>query len=528
MPLIRHLEIARYKTTKDANEKLSKLSQASGWPDHVISRLAISRSLMVSAIPDPVTADRKGKELRGETLFHSKHDTDYLPWVTAMICQHLGRSYRDDDEAIDLVISHLHRGIDFLHSDFEQEVDFMKMILALARKVSESSIQGPRTEPSLRTSLIPTAGRILPIELTIGTTAKSKEKINIVVNDTKKYSNCHFALSGMSGSGKTQLALQLLSSMMACCDETTGVLFIDYAKGDVGNNESFAKAIKANVLRLPSDPLPIGAFHLQDYSDDVIKLAAEDKREVYKNLYRLGAKQQGRLATAIRESYEELQKSKEQAPDFNYIDEKLSEIYRRESQQPDSLTEIFRQLTTVKLFWSRGEQTPPHPLHTNRWIVDVHELSGLKDIVAFTLIEQLYREMRSLPDSKIDSQTGLRHIRCVIVIDEAQNYLRAQNRFLQAIIREGRSKGFAVMLMCQSPTDYNQPDFDYTEQLQFTYMLRSKTDAKSVQRLLGIPGDEAKRIADELGKVENLFGFGLVSGKVEKFRLASFYEHYAS
>ena len=94
--------------------------------------------------------------------------------------------------------------------------------------------------------------------------------------------------------------------------------------------------------------------------------------------------------------------------------------------------------------------------------------------------------MLSLPEAATDPETGLRHIRCVLAIDEAQYYLGAKNRFLQGIVREGRSKGFAVMLMCQSPDDFDQDDFDYTEQLQFTYMLQCKTEPKAVQRLLGL------------------------------------------
>src|SRR5262249_51692862 len=140
-----------------------------------------------------------------------------------------------------------------------------------------------------------------------------------------------------------------------------------------------------------------------------------------------------------------------------------------------------------------------------------HELGGLKEVTAFTLIEQLYREMRSLPDSTVDDSTGLRHIRCILAIDEAQYYLKARNRFLQGIIREGRSKGFAVMLMSQSPDDFDQGDFDYTEQLQFTLMLQCKTDPKAVQRLLGVSRDEARRLATELGRMEPLHGLGRLS-----------------
>jgi DNA helicase HerA-like ATPase len=334
----------------------------------------------------------------------------------------------------------------------------------------------------------------------------------------------------MSGSGKTQFVKQMLASAMRSCDDTTGIIFIDFAKGDVADDKKFVDAIGARVVRMPGEILPVGPFHLPEYSPDAVRLASEEKREVYTQLFRnLGPKQQGRLAEAIHASYNELQKQPDPAPDFDYVREKLEEIYEHEDLQPDSLTELLRQLTVYRLFWARDSKTPPvSPVHQQRWVVDIHELGGLKEVTAFTLIEQLYREMRSLPEAATDPETGFRHIRCVVAIDEAQYYLRAKNRFLQGIVREGRSKGFAVMLMCQSPDDFDQDDFDYTEQLQFTYMLQCKTEPKAVQRLLGVSREEAKRLATDLGRMEPLSGIGVLPGegrgRVSRFRLVPFFE----
>jgi hypothetical protein len=135
--------------------------------------------------------------------------------------------------------------------------------------------------------------------------------------------------------------------------------------------------------------------------------------------------------------------------------------------------------------------------------------------------------MRGLPESEVDPWTGLRQIRCLLFIDEAQYHLRCKNSFLQGIIREGRSKGCAIALLSQSPDDFDQPDFDYTEQLEFTYMLACKTKPKAVQRLLGVDAAEAKRLATELGRLAPLHGVGRQGGRtspVESFRAFPFYE----
>lgn len=535
MPTIRWLQMSRYKSTADADRTLSRLSQASGWQDHVISRLAISRSLQDPSPPEAVGRERKGKELRGETLFHSKRDSAYLPWVAAMIAQHAGRPFTNDDEAVEWVLAHWHRGLELLRQDLEKHAgDFNRLLLDLAREAASSltDVTGRETSDRARSPQRPLPGSIRPITVPIGRVAPDAEPITITLNDTKRYSNSHVAVSGMSGSGKTQLVKQMLASAAEACDTSTGIIFIDFAKGDVAADSRFVSAIGAEVLRLPGDILPIGPFHLPDYSDDSIRLAAEEKREVYSQLFReLGPKQQGRLAEAIRGSYEALRNAEDPAPDFAYLQHRLNDVYEHDGLQPDSLSELLRRLNAYRLFWTRGSEPPSRSFHTKRWIVDIHELGGLKQVTAFTLIEQLYREMRSLDDSAVDSQNGLRQVRCILVIDEAQYYLAAKNRFLQGIIREGRSKGFAVMLLCQSPDDFDQPDFDYTEQLQFTFMLQCKTEPKAVQRLLGGSRDEATRLATELGRMEPLYGIGRLPGQggtaLTRFRIVPFFENFS-
>lgn len=531
MPLITRLVSTRYKSTVDAERALARLSQASGWRDHLLSRLAISRSLQVRSAPDVPSRERKGKELRGETLLNQKHDPDYVPWVAAMIAQHAGRGFRSDEDAIDLIHAHWHRGLALLCTDLDQHGGkFSEMIISLARDVAESV--GPLSKsggPSHRSDAS-YEGATRPIVVPIGRTAPDADLVTVTLNDTRRYSNCHLAVGGMSGSGKTQMIKRMLADAARGCDASTGIIFIDFAKGDVAEDQRFAEMIEATVLRLPGDILPIGPFHLPDYSDDSIRLAAEEKREAYTALFQmLGPKQEGRLAEAIRQSYEDLHGDPEPAPDFAFVQQKLAAIYSHDGIPPDSLTELLRQLNAYRLFWSRASGTAPvTPLHTQRWIVDIHELGGLKEVTAFTLIEQLYREMRRLPDSAVDATTGLRHVRCILAIDEAQYYLKARNRFLQGIIREGRSKGFAIMLMCQSPDDFDQDDFDYTEQLQFTFMLQCKTEPRAVQRLLGVSRDEAKRLAADLGRMEPLHGIGQlpgeVRGRLSRFRISPFFE----
>jgi hypothetical protein len=494
--------------------------------------LAITRSLGDKTKP-PVPVDKGGKEkrkeLRGVTLFGSKDDPAFLPWCVAMITEHAGQALQDDTEASGLILAHWHRGLELLTAELaDHKGEFGSLLVALARRAAEISTL-PITDSGRGTDGVSTyGGAVRALTVLVGKARGDAEPMTVTFNDTRKYSNCHTAISGMSGSGKTQFAMQMLASVAKAAGPETGIIFIDYAKGDVAGNPKFAASIGAKVIRLPGDILPVGPFHLPEYSEDAIRLAAEEKREVYSNLFaNIGPKQQGRLVQALRASYGSLRSDPEPAPDLPYVQHMLEQIYQDDGVQPDSLTEVMRRLNAYRLFWTRGGATPVvSPLHLQRWLVDIHDLGGLKEVTAFTLIEQLYREMRRLPDSTVDSESGLRHIRCILAIDEAQYYLRAKNRFLQGIIREGRSKGFMVMLMCQSPDDFDQSDFDYTEQLQFTYMLQCKTEAKAVSRLLGVSREEAKKLSTELGRMEPLHGIGRAAGAgtVSRFRVAPFFE----
>jgi DNA sulfur modification protein DndE len=531
MSLTTQLLMRRYKSTEETDKKLTGLAQQTGWRDHVISRLAIARSLREPAAPPKVEGTRKGKELQGGTLFCWQENPRILPWLVALFTEHQGKRLSSEEEAFDLLLAHWHRGVDLLLKDLDAAGDVHKFIIGLARQAAETATRvdsAPAPPPGSQRVTYP--GRIPPLTVPIGTYKEGQEPFTITLNDTRKHSNCHLAISGMSGSGKTQLAMQIAASALQRTDSTTGMIFIDFAKGDVAANKAFADQIGASVFRLPGDVLPVGPFHLRDYSHDAICLAAEDKRDVYTNLFRnLGPKQQGRLVQAVRSSYKMLHDDPVPAPDFAFVHRVLHDIYEAEGFQPDSLSELFRRLTAHKLFWNRGDSHPPAtPLHSQRWIVDIHELGGLKEVTAFGLIEQLYREMRNLPESEVDKESGLRHIRCLLFIDESQYYLGCKNKFLQGLIREGRSKGFAVILLCQSPDDFEQSDFDYTEQLEFTFMLACKTEAKAVQRLIGTSHQEAKRVATELGRMEPLYGIGRGDasrdGTLLKFRIVPFFE----
>jgi hypothetical protein len=161
-------------------------------------------------------------------------------------------------------------------------------------------------------------------------------------------------------------------------------------------------------------------------------------------------------------------------------------------------------------------------------IIDVHSMPVLKELVGYLVIERLYKEMASLPDSPI--KDGRRTLRTILVIDEAHNYLNQKNIFLQRIIREGRSKGIVVFFASQSPSDYQQKFFNFQELLEFAYIFQCDgVSSGSIQDILGCSQKTAKDLQTEIARLEPFQVISRSNEKTEeftKFTAEAFYKNY--
>jgi hypothetical protein len=162
-------------------------------------------------------------------------------------------------------------------------------------------------------------------------------------------------------------------------------------------------------------------------------------------------------------------------------------------------------------------------------LIDVHAMPVLKELVAYLVIERLYKEMATLPDSPVTE--GRRTIRTILVIDEAHNYLGQKSIFLQRIIREGRSKRVVVFFASQSTNDYQQRFFNFQELLEFAYIFQCHgVAADSVQDILGCSAKTAKDLQTEIARLEP---WQVIARSMEKtaefvkFTAEAFYRTYA-
>lgn len=369
------------------------------------------------------------------------------------------------------------------------------------------------------------------LDIFIGKTILDKKDQLLELNNTAKHANSHLAIMGKPGVGKTQFLLKILADIRTQSNYQTNFIFFDY-KGDVVDNQKFLDVAKVTPYRLlqGNQTLPINPFVLPSYDEQTINISAREKAESFASINsKLGVVQKGALTEAIRAAYAKRSDMPLPFPDFRDVLSIVQEMYEEEGKKDDSLIEVLRDLSDFNLFWGHGSDVAPIEKVSNRsFLVDVHAMPVLKELVGYLIIERLYKEMASLPDSPV--QAGRRTIRTILVIDEAHNYLGQKNIFLERIIREGRSKGIVVFFASQSPNDYQQKFFNFQELLEFAYIFQCEgVSTSSVQDILGCANKTAKDLQTEIARLEPFQVIARSSKKSAefmKFEAEAFYKSY--
>jgi DNA sulfur modification protein DndE len=369
------------------------------------------------------------------------------------------------------------------------------------------------------------------LDIFIGKTLLQKSELVMELNNTHKHANSHIAIMGKPGAGKTQFLLKILTDIRIQSNYQTNFIYFDY-KGDVVDNQSFLETAKVQPYKLlqGGQSLPINPFVLPAYDEQSVNVSAREKAESFASINsKLGVVQKGALTEAIRTGYAKRSGTDTQYPDFQDIMEIAALMYEEENKKDDSLIEVLRDLSDFDLFWKHGDEVPPMDRISNRTLlIDLHVMPVLKELVAYLVIERLYKEMALLPDSPVEE--GRRTIRTILVIDEAHNYLSQKNIFLQRIIREGRSKGIVVFFASQSPNDYQQKFFNFQELLEFAYIFQCDgVSSSSVQEILGCSNRSARELQTEIARLEPWQVISRSQEKTEefvKFTAEAFYKNY--
>ncbi len=505
----------RLYTSIRTDEIISSLRATSKLDKAILARMAFSYSLVHTGKDVEKSSNFSGGEMK-KTSFFSKDEL----LIKTLVNQVYKLEDMDDNQFYSnksVIKDHVDNGAELLWRLFQKNgEDINKWYSEIVSTIQLTGAKKLKTKD---------------LDIFIGRDILKNSDLIMALNDTAVHANSHLAIMGKPGVGKTQFLLKILADIRVQSEYQTNFIFFDY-KGDVVDSENFIDVSRARTYKLlqNSEYLPISPFILHDYNEQDIQLSAREKAESFASINsKLGVVQKGALTEAIIGGYAARANSEKPFPDFNDILELALTAYEEEGKKDDSLIEVLRDLANFNLFWSHGSTLPPMDKISNRtMIIDVHKMPVLKELVGYLVIERLYKEMASMPDSPV--KDGRRTLRTILVIDEAHNYLGQKNIFLEKIIREGRSKGIVVFFASQSPSDYQQKFFNFQELLEFSYIFQSEgTSAKAIQDILGCSNKTAKDLQSEIAKLEPFQVISRSNIKTEefmKFAAEPFYKNY--
>ncbi|MBF0557002.1 MAG: DndE family protein [Nitrospirae bacterium] len=505
----------RLYTTRETDEILSAIRLETKLDKGILARIAFTLSLTEDGANVSTSKDFNGAEIRRSTFI----DQNEL-FIKTLISQVYRKSDINEDSFYSnksIIKNHIDSGAKKLKKLFEESGNNSDLLIN--KLVERVEFSGRREN----------FGK--GFEILLGKELLQKNEVIMELNNTAIHANSHLAIMGKPGVGKTQFLLKILADIRQQSNFQTNFIYFDY-KGDVADNQQFCDKAKVQTYRLlqGTHTLPINPFVLPSYDEQKINVSAREKAESFASINsKLGPVQKGALTEAIKAAYARRAGTDKPYPDFRDVYEVARTAYDEEGKRDDSLIEVLRDLSDFNLFWAHGSELPPIEKLSNRTLlIDVHEMPVLKELVAYLVIERLYKEMSVMLESPVNDNK--RTIRTILVIDEAHNYLSQKNIFLEKIIREGRSKGIVIFFASQSPNDYQQKSFNFQELLEFAYIFQCEgASASVIQDIIGCSPKTAKDLQTEVARLEPWQVISRSQDKKDefiKFTAEAFYKNY--
>ncbi len=344
-------------------------------------------------------------------------------------------------------------------------------------------------------------------------------------NDTEQLFHVNTGIIGTMGTGKTQCTKSIIAQLWRERENNydgspMGILIFDY-KGDYNETKpEFVRAVRARVLkpfRLPFNPLalirgrafkPLLPIHTANQFIDTIS-----------RIYRLGPKQQQTLMECIKEAYaaQGIRDDNEAtwsrtAPTF----ETVYQVFRRkaEGRPADSLAAAMDKLHNFCLFEpdTAKAQSLPQVLR-GVVVMDLSQYdSDIQSLVVAITLDQFYAQMQTMGSSATDGH--FRHLRQIILVDEADTFMSGNFPSLQRIVREGREFGVGVILSTQHLTHFIGGEEDYSRYV-LTWIVHNVSDLskRDVEYLFRLPPkskdtDDLCAVIKGLQKHESLLKLG--------------------
>lgn len=467
---------AHFSISTDAAETARKLKRDLGFEsNYEVARLALGLSMGQDRYPVKQGTGSAGT-IRGNILFGKD---DYPLWIGLLLTNYL-HYHPEEENNISLsmlqsaVRAHWDNGIRIMYDLWEQcDEDENKFWDKLIRSHADLPDVVLHEEKSLSSSS--SSSPAGAVRLVLGhVLRKNGETGDEFAHDVngKGYAP-HIAIMGQAGSGKTRVMTHILQQMkkQAQCP----VILVDLGKGDLGRNNALIQSLDATVLSVPEQPIPLDMFHVADMADTNLTTAAmENFRDAFTQVAgKLGPKQSDNIAEALLPLFRTQQRIT-----FQKIKETVDTFYVDNGLSKDSVVSTVNSLTLRELF--RPELSPDEFFRKSWVITFANARTEVKTFAVCLLLSALDFYLKRQPEAALDAD-GYRSLHLVLAIDEARELLGMNHVGLANNIRLHRSKGLSVILVSQSPDDYDGKKDDYLENIGLPLCL--KTNAASPRSL---------------------------------------------
>ncbi len=492
------IEKVRYRPALEVEESLKELSRnLVAGEKFRVARLAIARSLADDA---PIENLPKGTE--GGTSIEGQHLFGDETNIWACLITEGSPSISSAEEFKALVEAHWTRGAKLLAQDLDaadgQSAQFMSSLSLMAKQRDNTSVMRPG---GVTTSVPQVRGAIQVKVGEVSTNLKTGAPVSFVLNAPGI--SPHLSVLGKTRSGKTRTGIVMAEEIAG--SRPLPMLMIDpkgefVSKGRLVSKSEWGGRTLADrfpgiePLDVPHQSIPLDFLHRPERPTTVelAQLAMGFKDSFQKCLRAKGDS----ALNALREAVQSLLANSRQPVSLNAVLQEVQEANEQQGRASNTIEAKLSEMCSLNLF---EPQLSPQQFFSGRWVIGLGDATEeSRRLVIFLLLDALAKYLLSLPDSDTDA-TGHRSMRHLLLIDEAKEILSYKHNALSNLVRKSAAKGGIVMLLSQSPDDFEGEDDDFLSQISALVVFTSSTNSvKDLRAALG------RRLAPEDFSDKNL------------------------